>query len=99
MSLALIRVHFQFIEHWQIAAGSLDPDHRADLTNTSPIADIGPFPQWFGEDKIVSLDPFLGIRWLRVLATAQSRYRYSPHDCCDKSPDESTRNSISDEGR
>ena len=41
-----------------IAAGSLDPDHRADLTNTSPIADIGPFPQWFGEDKIVSLDPF-----------------------------------------
>ena len=36
----------------------LDPDHRADLTNTSPLHPIGPHPQWFAPEKIVSIDPF-----------------------------------------
>ena len=41
-----------------VAAGSLSPLHRADLTNTAPPVDIGPFPQWSDPDKIVSLDPY-----------------------------------------
>lgn len=41
-----------------VASGSLQSDHIADLTNTSPIEDIGPHPSWFDSDKIVSLDPF-----------------------------------------
>ena len=41
-----------------IAAGSLDPDHKADLTDTAPAAPIGPHPQWSEPGKIVSLDPF-----------------------------------------
>lgn len=41
-----------------IAAGKLDPEHKADLTNTAPAADIGPFDEWAGDGRIVSLDPF-----------------------------------------
>ncbi len=41
-----------------IAAGQLDPGHRADLTDTAPAAAIGPFPQWRDPAKIVSLDPW-----------------------------------------
>ncbi len=41
-----------------VAAGSLDPVHRADLTNTAPAEPIGPFPQWNDPDRIVSLDPY-----------------------------------------
>jgi GTP cyclohydrolase II len=41
-----------------IASGSLNPLHRPDLTDTSPAAPIGPYPQWADPDKIVSLDPF-----------------------------------------
>ncbi len=41
-----------------IAAGSLSPEHRPDLTDTAPFAAIGPHPQWADPDKIVSLDPF-----------------------------------------
>ncbi|MEM6423118.1 MAG: hypothetical protein AAF698_11035, partial [Pseudomonadota bacterium] len=41
-----------------IASGQLDPVHRPDLTHTRPSTDIGPFPQWEGEDRIVSLDPY-----------------------------------------
>ena len=41
-----------------IAAGSLDRDHRPDLTNTSPAEQIGPHPQWADPDKIVSIDPY-----------------------------------------
>ncbi len=40
-----------------IAAGSLDPDHKADLENTFPVVKIGPHPAWKA-DQIVSLDPF-----------------------------------------
>jgi len=41
-----------------IAAGTLKAEHRADLTNTAPTDKFGPHPQWHGQDKIVSIDPF-----------------------------------------
>jgi GTP cyclohydrolase II len=41
-----------------VAAGTLDPVHRPDLTNTTPPVKIGPFAQWFDADKIVSIDPW-----------------------------------------
>lgn len=41
-----------------VAAGTLDPLHKADLTNTSPVANIGPFTQWHETDQIVSMDPW-----------------------------------------
>jgi GTP cyclohydrolase II len=41
-----------------VAAGALDPLRKPDLTNTSPTHQIGPHPQWFEPDKIVSIDPF-----------------------------------------
>lgn len=41
-----------------IASGDLEPDHRADLTNTAPTVTIGPHPSWSDPSKIVSLDPF-----------------------------------------
>jgi GTP cyclohydrolase II len=41
-----------------VAAGALDPLKKPDLTNTAPTNAIGPFPQWFDANKIVSLDPF-----------------------------------------
>lgn len=50
-----------------VAAGALDPRHRADLTNTSPTDAIGPYPQWSEPGKIVSLDPW-GARVSEVFA-------------------------------
>ena len=41
-----------------VAAGSLDPVHVPDLTNTSPAHAIGPHPQWADPAKIVSIDPY-----------------------------------------
>jgi GTP cyclohydrolase II len=41
-----------------VASGTLQADHRADLTNTSPAQIIGPHPSWGNPDRIVSLDPF-----------------------------------------
>lgn len=41
-----------------VAAGTLDPVHKADLTNTAPTARIGPHPQWADAAKIVSIDPY-----------------------------------------
>lgn len=41
-----------------VASGVLDPTHKADLTDTSPVVQIGPHPSWSDPDKIVSLDPF-----------------------------------------
>ncbi len=41
-----------------IAAGSLSPLHKPDLTDTAPSVALGPHPQWSDPDKIVSLDPF-----------------------------------------
>ena len=44
-----------------IAKGDLSVTHKPDLTNTQPVVDIGPHPQWFDADKIVSVDPW-GLR-------------------------------------
>lgn len=41
-----------------VASGRLDPDHRADLTNTAPVVPMGPHPSWSDPDRIVSLDPY-----------------------------------------
>ncbi len=41
-----------------IASGTLQPNHRADLTNTAPTVSLGPHPSWADPTKIVSLDPF-----------------------------------------
>lgn len=41
-----------------IAAGSLPPQHKADLTNTAPVEEIGPHPSWLDPEKIVSIDPW-----------------------------------------
>lgn len=41
-----------------VASGALQADHRADLSHTAPIVQIGPHASWFDASKIVSLDPF-----------------------------------------
>ena len=41
-----------------VASGALDPTRRPDLTDTAPTNRVGPHPQWFEPDRIVSLDPF-----------------------------------------
>jgi hypothetical protein len=41
-----------------IAAGSLSPLHKPDLTDTAPPVELGPHPQWSDPEKIVALDPF-----------------------------------------
>ena len=41
-----------------VAAGALDPLRKPDLTDTSPTSPVGPHPQWFDPQRIVSLDPF-----------------------------------------
>ncbi|MDH3451686.1 MAG: GTP cyclohydrolase II [Gammaproteobacteria bacterium] len=41
-----------------VASGALSPEHIPDLTDTTPAAAIGPNPQWYDAQKIVSLDPF-----------------------------------------
>ncbi len=41
-----------------VAAGSLDPLHQPDLTDTAPAIDIGPYPQWNDPARIVSIDPW-----------------------------------------
>jgi GTP cyclohydrolase II len=41
-----------------VSCGSLDPNNRPDLKDTSPLIEIGPHPQWFDAGKIVSLDPW-----------------------------------------
>jgi GTP cyclohydrolase II len=41
-----------------VSAGTLNPIVRPDLTNTAPVVEIGPFPQWSERGRIVSLDPW-----------------------------------------
>lgn len=41
-----------------ISAGAMNPIIRPDLTNTHPVVNIGPFPQWHEKGRIVSLDPW-----------------------------------------
>lgn len=47
-----------------VAAGILDPEHKPDLTDTTPLIDIGPHKQWDDPGKIVSMDP-----WGHLIAT------------------------------
>jgi GTP cyclohydrolase II len=51
-----------------VATRSLVRGHRADLSNTSPTVDIGPYPQWSDPSRIVSLDPW-GARVADVYST------------------------------
>ncbi len=48
-----------------VAAGSLDPLHKPDLTNTAPAVELGPFDQWSDPAGIVSMDP-----WGHLVSTA-----------------------------
>jgi GTP cyclohydrolase II len=41
-----------------ISARALNPLARPDLTDTQPVVEIGPHPQWVEPDRIVSLDPW-----------------------------------------
>ena len=41
-----------------VAAGTLDPVHVPDLTDTAPAAAIGPHHKWSDPSAIVSLDPY-----------------------------------------
>ena len=41
-----------------VATRALAADHRPDLTDTAPVAAIGPHPQWADPARIVSLDPY-----------------------------------------
>jgi GTP cyclohydrolase II len=41
-----------------VAAGTLAPDHKADLTDTAPTHRIGPHDSWKDPEKIVSIDPW-----------------------------------------
>jgi GTP cyclohydrolase II len=48
-----------------VAAGSLQRQHRPDLTDTAPTDRVGPYPQWGDPERIVSIDP-----WGAVVADA-----------------------------
>lgn len=41
-----------------VSSGALSPLARPDLHDTSPVVQIGPFPQWGNPKTIVSLDPW-----------------------------------------
>ncbi len=41
-----------------VSSGVLNPIARPDLTNTAPVIDIPPHPQWSDPARIVSLDPW-----------------------------------------
>ncbi len=41
-----------------VATGALAAGHRPDLTDTAPVALVGPWPQWSEPGRIVSLDPY-----------------------------------------
>src|SRR3984893_9788488 len=40
------------------SSATLDPNARPDLKDTGPVIEMGPHPQWAGQHKIVSLDPW-----------------------------------------
>jgi len=41
-----------------VSTNQMAADHRPDLHNTHPVVPVGPHPQWFDPDKIVSIDPW-----------------------------------------
>ena len=61
-----------------VASGALQSDHRADLTNTSPVEHIGPHHSWGDPDKIVSLDPFGAIASEVFASYCQQGYDIRP---------------------
>lgn len=61
-----------------VASGSLQSDHRADLTNTAPTEQIGPHAGWNEPEKIVSLDPFGAMVGEAFTAYCQQGYDIRP---------------------
>ncbi len=59
-----------------VSSGALSPIARPDLTNTSPVVEIGPFPQWSEPGRIVSLDPVGPSRRVRLRAGDRRGRRY-----------------------
>ncbi len=41
-----------------IASGKFSSTHKPDLNNTQSPVQIGPYPQWFDQDKMISVDPW-----------------------------------------
>jgi GTP cyclohydrolase II len=41
-----------------VSTGALDPAVRADLKDTGPLIDVGPYESWKGRAQVVSLDPW-----------------------------------------
>jgi len=41
-----------------VASGALDTSYMPNYHNTTPIFDIGPYPSWYDEKKIATIDPF-----------------------------------------
>ena len=41
-----------------VSSGALDPAARADLKDTGPLIEVGPYPSWTTPTQIVSLDPW-----------------------------------------
>lgn len=41
-----------------VSSGTLDPVARPDLKDTHPVVEVGPHPQWAGDSRIVSFDPW-----------------------------------------
>jgi GTP cyclohydrolase II len=41
-----------------MASGKYSPTHRPDLNNTHSPVKIGPYPSWYDETKMVSIDPW-----------------------------------------
>ena len=41
-----------------VSSGTLNPIQRPDLTDTAPVVQLGPHPQWADPARIVSLDPW-----------------------------------------
>ena len=62
-----------------VSSGALNPIARPDLTNTSPVVEIGPFPQWSEPGRIVSLDPW-GHRVAEEFRAGDRRGRRYPPD-------------------
>src|SRR6185436_19981490 len=58
-----------------VASGALDRVWRPDLTDTAPTDRVGPHPQWFEPQRIVSLDPFGA-----VVAEVYARYFAEGYD-------------------
>ncbi len=41
-----------------VASGALDTSYKPDYHNTTPVFNVGPYPQWTDVTKIATIDPF-----------------------------------------